>query len=806
MTNKNPGAVFEQTTAELFELMGFTVRHDVLLAGSQVDLLVQKTTGPFSESYIVECKDHAQSVSIDLIRTFYAVLVAVRNNLPGTNGFFVSKAGLTKEARAFAQSVGIQHTTLEELERRLINLNPYANYLIDSFQDLPLSTHYIDLDVHDRANLKLRNKPLVEDLRQAVLDSPNYESLSIKEQEKLRGSLMSSLRSNEIVTVIRESFLPHEASALLHNAAVRGASAVIAMENHRSRLATTGRSPLWGVLEEWLTEQGSSGLMMLGDYGTGKKSCLRYLSAHYARKFLTSRGEARCPLFISLKDYPNGIVLHGLARDISQQVNCPHLDWPLLYRYLSKGRFLLLLDGFDEMGFQVDARLRRMHFASIFKLLEIPNNKVIVTGRPAYFPTLEEYEEIIGLAVTPSEIKDREKLIRTIEVAPFDDRQVTEYIASFADSIEPNKLAEIKEIIDQVYNLKDLAERPFLLDLIVQTLPECGADIVEITPATLYELYTTKWIDREYAKGEFRWLISKQEKKSFMVELALTMFSKAALSVHFSELSTWVTSHFHLSSPETVDYLAHDIRTCSFLRRDDSGRYHFIHRSFMEYFLAVKIVEKVKEGAAVDLLSKGGGFREDNANSIAFTLDLLQDSLANEKEFIRYLFPPEGLFEPLYRLRKLPRSVRRQLLNFFVEHDEYNQDFDLRRALKSPLSVRARTQYSSFLKRSQNKKAATLFCTFCGTSLKKSKLIAGPLVHICRLCITNLLLRVVLIIDQNEEFPFKGKSCSFCGKADRDVKLMFESAARDVRICNECHEICCEIAADDAKAEEIASN
>jgi hypothetical protein len=51
----------------------------------------------------------------------------------------------------------------------------------------------------------------------------------------------------------------------------------------------------------------------------------------------------------------------------------------------------MLLDGFDEMGFQLDSRLRKVHFASILKLFEIPSNKVVLTGRPGYFPTFEEY-------------------------------------------------------------------------------------------------------------------------------------------------------------------------------------------------------------------------------------------------------------------------------------------------------------------------------------------------------------------------------------------------------------------------------
>ena len=300
---------------------------------------------------------------------------------------------------------------------------------------------------------------------------------------------------------------------------------------------------------------------------------------------------------MNLKDYPHGIITKQFQADIAQQLNARDIEWLIIHRYLSSGRFILLLDGFDEMGLQIDDRLRRVHFASILKLFEISKNKVIVTGRPGYFPSIYEYEEVLSLLnIAPKSI-EKGDLIETVILAPFDEEQIQRYIKSYSELLPKTKLNQIKEIIKHVYNLDDLAERPFLLDLILKTVPDCNSALTGITPATLYELYTTQWIDREMAKGEMRWLISKQEKKDFMVEIAWRMLRKGALLIHFSELAEWVREYFNLSSPETVDYFAHDIRTCTFLKRDDGGNYSFIHRSFLEYFVAIRIVEHARAGS-----------------------------------------------------------------------------------------------------------------------------------------------------------------------------------------------------------------
>jgi hypothetical protein len=94
--------------------------------------------------------------------------------------------------------------------------------------------------------------------------------------------------------------------------------------------------------------------------------------------------------------------------------------------------------------------------------------------------------------------------------------------------------------------------------------------------------------------------------------------------------------------------------------------------------------------------------------------------------------------------------------------------------------------------------ADLLSCSFCGQTQKQvKKLIAGPGVYICDNCADRA---AKLPDDSSEARPgdlsrvpqeAAAERCSFCGKRRHQVPAM--AAARGVRVCTECLELCREI-------------
>jgi HEAT repeat protein len=107
--------------------------------------------------------------------------------------------------------------------------------------------------------------------------------------------------------------------------------------------------------------------------------------------------------------------------------------------------------------------------------------------------------------------------------------------------------------------------------------------------ARLYDVFTQLWIKR----GKFRAGMKEEGKHAFMQDLAMEMWLHDKQSIHYKDLEGRIQNYFGdlIRTREDLDYFDHDTRTCSFLNRDPQGNYGFIHKSFMEFFVAKKIAQ-----------------------------------------------------------------------------------------------------------------------------------------------------------------------------------------------------------------------
>jgi uncharacterized protein YjbI with pentapeptide repeats len=235
--------------------------------------------------------------------------------------------------------------------------------------------------------------------------------------------------------------------------------------------------------------------------------------------------------------------------------------------------------------------------------LIVPGSKVILTGRIGYFPSQQELESTFR-STTPVDPYERAYIenveqdnphFKHLYLLPLSHTQVLEFLEKRSDdlwSLGKVTCNELMTTIENTYNLEDLAERPVLLDLIIKTVPRLSTQLDHINAQRLYAIYTDFWIKREESKG--RKLIGKTEKMLFMEELAFQMFLDTRLTIHYLDLSPKIKQYFKIEESDTLDHFAHDIRTCSFLCRDSGGNYFFAHKSFMEFFTAMKLVGEMR--------------------------------------------------------------------------------------------------------------------------------------------------------------------------------------------------------------------
>ncbi len=127
--------------------------------------------------------------------------------------------------------------------------------------------------------------------------------------------------------------------------------------------------------------------------------------------------------------------------------------------------------------------------------------------------------------------------------------------------------------------------------MIVKSLPRLEAG-KPINAASLYTVYTNIWIEREEQKGR---ILDKTLKLQLMLELAWRMWDEEKVAIHYRDLTPFVeklvADKVVEFGDEQADDVAREMQTATFLMRDYHCIFSFVHRSFMEYFLARKIRE-----------------------------------------------------------------------------------------------------------------------------------------------------------------------------------------------------------------------
>jgi formylglycine-generating enzyme required for sulfatase activity len=361
--------------------------------------------------------------------------------------------------------------------------------------------------------------------------------------------------------------------------------------------------PIDDYVDDWLRDPTLNHISILGEYGSGKTSFCRHYASVLGKRWLNDPDNNRIPLLITLRDYSKAMNLQQLVTDFLVNQCGIQVGFDAFRRFNADGRLIIIFDGFDEMAQKVDVETTDTNFEELAKIVE-SQSKVILTCRSSYFKTRDEAEALLAnrgkeTAQPNNEQATKQSIIdprnrpnfEIVELLPFDRVDIQQILkARFPKSWE-----EYWHQITHTYNLQELAHRPVLLDMILQSLPELEPSN-SINAAQLYDIYTDLWLDRDEQKG--RTLITREHKSVFMQSLALEMRGREELKIHYSKLPKRVQEYFKLEMAQEVDYFEHDIRTCSFLNRDDEGYYRFAHKSFQEFFIAQWLANKLLNGTA----------------------------------------------------------------------------------------------------------------------------------------------------------------------------------------------------------------
>ncbi len=340
---------------------------------------------------------------------------------------------------------------------------------------------------------------------------------------------------------------------------------------------------------DWLGASNKNQLVILGDVGSGKSTLVRFLVYDLARNYLKDPVRHPAPVLIPLGEVRKETSLEGVIHEHFSRRNLPVANFRRFEHLVRLGKIILFFDAFDEMADRVSFEDGFNNFREISRAAEAAG-KVIVTCRVTYFKDVEEQREMIDEAFrapgTPFYEKLRERSgNEVVYLKPFDEAKIRSYLAVARP--EPD---EDWRKIEQIYDLKGLAQLPLLLTMITESLDEFAPG-EKVDAAKLYERYTDKWITRDFTKG--RVILKRDSKLKLMMELARRVWNNPDSPMRYRELASFVDEMreagvVEFRGHETEDIIA-AIHLRSFLKREGETGFSFIHRSFMEYFLARRL-------------------------------------------------------------------------------------------------------------------------------------------------------------------------------------------------------------------------
>jgi len=360
--------------------------------------------------------------------------------------------------------------------------------------------------------------------------------------------------------------------------------------------------PIDSYIRSWLSQENREQLIILGEYGTGKSSLCKKLSCSFSKEYKIG---ARIPILFNLRDCTKGFGIESLVTHHLDEHGVQNPKYKTFKAMNDKGLFLLIFDGFDEMAIQVDRGILENNLKQIEKLSVSPKAKAIITSRPEHFISQEEEIKILQ---SPDPLLSRKRRYERITLCKFNPEQIETFLKKRVPLIkEATKSWQYYQSqIEKIHNLKELSQRPVLLEMIVKTLPDLVKTNRPVNRPNLYQTY----LELELKRKEIQILIEPNRRLLLIQNLAVDFYRRLAEDtskrespgIYFTDARIIIEKEMKVPEDEVESY-TREFLTCSFLiRKKDS--YHFSHQSFWEYLVAKALKEEIDKDILPDSIDE----------------------------------------------------------------------------------------------------------------------------------------------------------------------------------------------------------
>jgi len=356
----------------------------------------------------------------------------------------------------------------------------------------------------------------------------------------------------------------------------------------------------------WISLPLARPLAILGSYGTGKTTLAKRMASVLASRAKTDR-ECRIPILVRLGEISSEQSLEGLLGKLfTAHSVVRNYTFDVFMALNGMGRFVIFLDGFDEMKHTLSWAEFKYNFRQLNRLV-VPNSKVVILGRPTAFLSDEEYRYALRGLRLVADVELREPdwpEYEEFQLMPFSPQQsrlfLQKYLAYKARVARDPVNGEVDlaaEKLDKVFQgeFSDLWRRPVQLKMLAEVLPSWKGELEGLTVVKLYSYFIDLMIEREQEKLARR-RFDLNSRRSFARDLAMFLWrSKGEMSITAESIPLSLVKEY-CDPEDDVEAVRRDLVSACFLDRKFGDSLFFPHRSFQEFLVAEALIRQLTVG------------------------------------------------------------------------------------------------------------------------------------------------------------------------------------------------------------------
>jgi hypothetical protein len=405
--------------------------------------------------------------------------------------------------------------------------------------------------------------------------------------------------------------------------ALKGGFAVDGLDKYFIKPVLADGSDLETNILEWISGAASRPIAILAGYGMGKTSFARRLAFLLAADAL-QEAQHRIPILVPLSEISGEQDLEGLLGKLfGARYPLQGYNFPAFMELNTRGRFVIILDGFDEMKHSISPAEFEHNFLQLNRL-NGAFTRVLLLGRPSAFMSDAEALFVLrGKRRRGSQLFSIEGApeYRQLELQEFSSTQALSFIRNYAayrSSLDSALRDNDSKCVDIDDRLDSIRADPEMMSLILRPVQAKMLADLAIDPEVHWRSFTRYELFREFiqrivsreASKPTRAAVHADARLIFLRRLAWWVWTKARSSgFRAADLPDYLVSDIPGRDPDgDPQDLKRELITGSFLESKVGDSYYFPHRSFLEFLVA--------DFCCLEGSSKGGAAIEDIASAM----------------------------------------------------------------------------------------------------------------------------------------------------------------------------------------------